>query len=732
MDVKEKNMKGSVIEENIDAQIQKIRPAGRHILTIGEDLIKDKFAAIVELVKNSYDADSPDVNVVFSLDKVKNVMKIIVEDSGIGMTRADVVNKWLVPSTTYKAVVRKSDNGRIMQGRKGIGRYAASILGIDLLMETTDKNGEKTTIYLMWDKFRKAKYLDEVEVLVDSKKEDQKSGTKITIEASMEEYCEWIASDQIKSLKHELRKLISPKVDGVFEEDFKIKLSFCDFYEDDTKNTEEYMEPYPILELFDYQIRGALDKSGNGVFEYINKKTKNTIEEDIKVAYGETHCGNLVFDIRVYDRGPEDISALINRGLADNDGEPLSKSETKVLLDNINGVGVYRNGFRIRPLGDPGYDWLDLNAQRIQNPSMKIGHNQIVAYVHIQSEEESNLEEKSARDGLKDNFAYKQLVAITGKIIVLLEERRFKYRERLELGRPKRKIEKQLEELYDYSSLKKDISTNLKKARISEPIIEEILILIAKEQQKKNIIADDIKNIVAIYQGQATLGKIIDAVLHEGRRPLGYFKNQLPNLDFYTNKFKRKPDNPSVDKIIEIASGIERNTDIFIKLFGRLDPLAAKKRSAKKIISLKKLFNDLSGIFEQELKQIKLKIDIDEKATFKGWEQDLYAIFANLIENSIFWINQQNPQIKIINIKAEGSENYLHVDYIDSGPGIDAAMIESQIIFEPRFTTKKFGSGLGLSIAGEAAHRNGLELKALQSDSGAHFQLNTIQNEEVL
>ena len=39
-----------------------IRPAGRHILTIGRDLIQDPYAAVIELVKNAYDADSPDVD----------------------------------------------------------------------------------------------------------------------------------------------------------------------------------------------------------------------------------------------------------------------------------------------------------------------------------------------------------------------------------------------------------------------------------------------------------------------------------------------------------------------------------------------------------------------------------------------------------------------------------------------------------------------------------------------
>ena len=53
----------------------------------------------------------------------------------------------------------------------------------------------------------------------------------------------------------------------------------------------------------------------------------------------------------------------------------------KRLLNDFNGIGVYRNGFRIRPLGDPDFDWLKLNMRRVQNPSGRIGSNQVIGYV---------------------------------------------------------------------------------------------------------------------------------------------------------------------------------------------------------------------------------------------------------------------------------------------------------------------------------------------------------------
>lgn len=71
----------------------RIRPAGRHILTIGRDLIQDCHAAVVELVKNAYDADSPDVNIKFRAKPDRNSYAIIITDHGHGMSRDTVINK---------------------------------------------------------------------------------------------------------------------------------------------------------------------------------------------------------------------------------------------------------------------------------------------------------------------------------------------------------------------------------------------------------------------------------------------------------------------------------------------------------------------------------------------------------------------------------------------------------------------------------------------------------------
>lgn len=143
-----------------------IRPAGRHILTIGRDLIQDPYAAVVELVKNAFDADSEFVEVEFKADTEAQEYRIIISDGGHGMSRSDVVERWMVPSTDDKLKRKISPSGRVLQGRKGVGRFAASILGDDLLLETTTEKGETTSVFVEWATFEDASYLDQVELLL--------------------------------------------------------------------------------------------------------------------------------------------------------------------------------------------------------------------------------------------------------------------------------------------------------------------------------------------------------------------------------------------------------------------------------------------------------------------------------------------------------------------------------------------------------------------------------------
>ena len=709
----------------------KIRPAGRHLLTIGRDLIQDNYAAVIELVKNAYDADSPHVDVEFkklpSLSEYS--ISIVISDHGHGMSRDDIINKWLVPSTEDKIKRGKSPSGRILQGSKGVGRYAASILGNNLLLETVTNKGEKTTVYAIWDEFKKAQYLDDVDVLIDTVEVSEPSGTVLTINGNDEFLKEW-DKKRFEKLRFELKKLTSP-MSSIFNNEgsngnFRINLKVEGF--SDPEDVEETIEPFPIYELFDYKISGTIDANGNGVLAYSNQRKRNSREEEIPFNNREekTECGKLDIDIRVFDRETEAINALSKRGFEEHVDSPFGRLTARQLLNYYNGIGVYRNGFRIRPLGDAGFDWLKLNARRVNNPSIRIGSNQVIGYVQIQSEEESGLREKSARDGLKENTAFNRLQDVTKRVISELEKRRFKYRRNTGQSRSPVKVEESLQGLFSSEELIENVKKHLQKDEVNKKTVEKTIEFINQDVQEKNKIVDEIQTIVAIYQVDATLGKIVSIILHEGRQPLSYLNSQIPNLEYWFESFQKTSDPVAFENIIRVASGMVQNADIFVKLFKRLDPLTARRSTVRKLLPLKKTIEGVCSIFEEEMESNNISVEVRgaDDLKYSARIQDIYSIFANLIDNSIYWIRENKTEIRkiIIEFKMDSS-SLCYIDYYDTGPGIDPDEIESEVIFAPGFTNKPDGTGLGLSIAGEAAARNGLRLEVYEADDGAHFRL---------
>lgn len=634
----------------------------------------------------------------------------------------------MVPSTRDKLDRRQSPSGRIMQGRKGVGRYAASILGTDLMLETVTPQGEKTTLLVEWSTFETAQYLDDVEILIETSEVSDTSGTRLTMTGDSELLREW-DQEQFNKLRFELKKLISPVSAAITKEfkgdEFRICLEIDGF--PNVQDLIESVEPYPIFNLFDYRITGRVDADGNGTLTYSLQKARNTTEEKIRFSFdAPTHCGELVFDIRVYDREKDAIESLISRGLKDESGNYVGKLQARQLLNKYNGIGVYRNGFRIRPLGDADFDWLKLNEQRVQNPSLRIGSNQAIGYVQIQSDELSGLIEKSARDGLQENMAFTKLKEITKAVIAKLEERRFDYRKKAGLSRPVLKVEREFERLFSFDALKRDVRSKLTRGGIDKKTADEIIEIISRDAEDKNKMADEIRQTVAIYQGQATLGKIINVILHEGRRPLNYFRNQIPNLRYWYDSFLKTGDVEKLSTFMPIAEGVGQNADIFVKLFSRLDPLAAGKRIARKPLDLKKTIRNSLSVFDEEMKthHVMAKVEGPDGFQFPSWQQDIYAIFTNLVDNSIYWMSEKKvPKREIIIKVVTDGGSLLHIDYRDTGPGLEPDLIASEVIFEPQFSTKPSGTGLGLAIAGEAAARNGLEMKAFESDQGAWFRL---------
>jgi signal transduction histidine kinase len=714
--------------DQLDTGEFKFRPASRLIATIGQDLIKDPPAALIELVKNAYDADASHVTI--DLERSSNVeasrsIKFRISDDGHGMSRETVVSTWLVPATAYKSMNKYSPNGRRMQGNKGIGRYAAFVLGSELLLRTTDPKNQETTVFLDWDDFQKHEFLDQVPVLVETKPTHSRAGTIFEITAVGKYASAW-HEGPLGLLRSELRKLISPFRDE--SDPFAITLNVSGFPEPYVNLTEE-IEPLSLVQFFDYRLSGTITEEGIATLLFENQVGRGDEPRDVEIRVlipGNEGCGRVEIDLRVYDRDPAAIGELISRGLHDPEtGKELGKREARALLNSNSGISIFRGDFKIRPYGDPGFDWLELDKQRVQNPSLRIGSNQVIGFVRIQPEEVSHLEEKSARDGLKEDSHFNTLKQVVKAALSELEQRRFIFRKKIGRGRRTVKVDEVVSQLTDFESTISKIEEVLAGSSVGQNRIEAIRNVLEETRREKEELIGQIQETIAIYQGQATLGKIIMVLLHEGRKPIGYFRDMAPLLRDWIDRLRTAPDDNLLSKLLTRLENVQLQADVLTKLFDRLEPLSVKKRHKPHKFSLIRTIKKSLDVFQSELNRISVTTEVDPRldTMFLGWEEDFLLIFTNLIENSVYWFDQDQTSEPEISIQMLSTPFGSTIQYTENGPGIPEEFIRDQSVFEPGFSTKIGGTGLGLAIAGEAAERNGCKLKAYHSEVGAKFVL---------
>lgn len=726
--------------------VQKIRPAARLLRTIGRDLIRDVYAAIVELVKNAYDADSKDAVVSFNYEESSGRLLITVEDHGHGMDLNTVINKWLVPATDDKLKRKRSAKGRILQGRKGIGRFAAAIIGDRILLETTTE-GVTTSLILDMTELENIQYLDELTLDIEEKNTGYPDGTRIEIESdglTADDVRDTWTPRQLHKLFVELRSLIAPEEiykaaerQGyiVDHDTFDIKLIFKDFPVENYNCREINIRPYPVLELYDYKISGRVDEKGNAVLEFENQNIPSLPAEEIRLdipidaAAGQKYPGEIFVDLRVYDRDPDSVDNIIKRGLRDPDtGEYVGKQEARRILNEHYGVGVYREQFRIRPYGEQSFDWLDLDKKRVQNPSYRIGHNQVIGFVYVRPEEKSKLQEKSARDGLVENGAYYGLVGIVLRIINELEVRRLRYREKSMRGGRRKNLEDEMDSLFNFESTKKRIASGLDELGISlyekksvEAVVDAAL---ESEKQNKAEFVRRIRETIAVYQGQATLGKITHVLLHEGRKHIKYMSETVPRIVKWTQDAVANPAQASFSRIEDRSNKVIAHANGLSFLFKKIEPLARTRRSPNKDFNLTREIDNAFAIFSSELDEVGIEytVSVDgESPVVNGNEMDLITVFSNLIENSVFWLSQVKGGPRRIDVLVFQEKGHSVVEFKDTGPGFQGENLD--LMFEPGYSMKPDGTGLGLALAGEAMARIGGRIEAKHSDKGAVFEL---------
>lgn len=716
-----------------------LRPRARIVRTIGDQLISGPEAALIELVKNAFDADSPDVHIkLVPRSKTLPAGAIFLSDRGHGMSRSDIETRWLEPATDEKAQRRFSPNGRRMLGAKGIGRFAASRLGSKTILRsvssTITSKAEEVLVQIDWDAFSSEHYLDEIDIPILGPKPTDKAepGVHLCITDLRDEW----TRKKVENLIRELRRLITQSdIDNHFslyvdlsnftasnggfdgKELFRnLNADILDSTPEENKESADQWRivPFRLQENADYLLRGSFDLHGD--FQGTFRIDRGDGEEfPLKVnappmTIDEASCGEVSLKLAVYDREAESIENLFRRMGLDFDRIGI-RAARQILTANA-GIGIFRHGFRIRPYGEPENDWLGLETQRVQDPSLKLGISQVSGSVQIQEEKISGLVERSSREGIEHNGSFMRLRNLICGVLIHVEQRRQGFREKAGLSRRKRT---------DIGAAKAAASLKAVK-RAAETFPEDLRNRLEKAIERDiatiTNTLEEIDEYQKLLQSRASLGLVVAQVIHEGRRILNpmassakiLLENQSQLLDqTHRGEILRRQLPDHVQKL-------HGGTRDLSRLFKRLDPVSGRRRGRPSHFDVPEAIRSALSLFSDSIGSLNIRTttQFSDAGQAYGYAEDFQASALNIFENAIHWLQTNNNNDRELSIIAIRTSRNVEVTIENNGPPIDPEYIER--LFEPGFSLKTDGTGLGLSIAREACRASKGDLR--YKDSG--------------
>lgn len=380
---------------------------------IGRELITDDFVAVFELVKNAFDAHARNVEIRFEGLTTDNP-KLIIKDDGKGMTADDIDRKWLFVAYSAKSEGTEDDltgkpkdyrdkisTERTFAGAKGVGRFSCDRLGRHLnLYSRARASGPFEHLKIDWQDFEQDSSKEFVDVVIERTTPTKipyelGSGTILEISGLRESW----SRDQLKKLRDSLRKLINPNQENDAKR-FSVSLKVPD---------EE-----------------AADKNEQEQRDQVNGRMKNFLFEELGLRTTEIHCevdsdgeqitttltdrGTLIY--RLVEHCPFDHLQNIRIHLF-----ALNRSAklhfTKVMgVHNVRygSVFLYKNGFRVHPLGDEGDDGFGIERRKQQGQARYLGTRDLSGRVEIFGDNTKFKETSSRNSGFIDSPEWRELL----------------------------------------------------------------------------------------------------------------------------------------------------------------------------------------------------------------------------------------------------------------------------------------------------------------------------------
>ena len=686
---------------------------------IGEQSVSSNIQAIIELIKNSFDADALTCKVHFYADSQHGenikMTKIVVEDTGFGMTFEDFEEKWMRVATSHK---EKETFSPILQrrvaGEKGMGRFASQRLGniVKIISNPEDYAGRRKSSYsyntleltIDWNKYVSGKDFEKIDnrLRILDKKEES-SGVRIEITDLKDHW----TLDDIDGIVVNAGTLVSPRILKESDKNsFDIAIIPHGFTPRRTK-IESVIEKYAPWQInaqligskVNYQIfhREKSDEERKPVVN-ISKRAKGRNE----IPIGSKTCGNAKIELLIYGDKPGSWA-------------PKSVQKFKELqeqLEENGGIKIFNDGIRIMPYGKRGNDWAGLDKRYLKRASgpggSKVRNRNVIGYVFFTRKFNGEIKETTTREGLVENSEFKFLKErLLVEILKEFENYRKEWEDAENANKPKSRPAAQAEstimQLTDFVE-----SLDIKKA--DKHVIEKLAIETAKhvekqEEEKKNEVAKVTSNL-EMYRNLASLGISALAFHHEIRQAIGRISQRQNKL---IEKWNNWEDAKKQDYILKTISDVSIVIDLnsYIREFASLfNGLRGTEKSREEIHFADSIDRFVEG-FQAILEEFGIEIEI---ITGPGRLTNLYmnrasweSIMLNLMSNSIKALGNVQRKKKFIKVSFEKTGTSLKMEVRDNGSGILESNFERA--FDPLWTTYKTagdsGTGMGTTIVRE-------------------------------
>jgi signal transduction histidine kinase len=658
---------------------------------LGMELVARHETAVSELVKNAYDADATNVEIIFK-ETLKIGGTLVIEDNGLGMTKEQLINGFMRLSSSEKLHYPRSPRyDRKRAGKKGIGRFSTQRLGKKLTIITqTLEAKEALKVVVYWDDFMGDKDLSLITNEIESIEKQKDEGTTLLIEELRDSWSE----AQIKRVYRYASETIQPfpisktKKDSKSPNDSGFKLKCIEI-----NNGKKFTIANDETMFFEHalaEINGFVDNDG---YIYLSIKSKKLNYRENEVLLSKEPFESLKnVSLKAY-------YFVYNSGLIPKQSETLIRARAT----KQGGIRLYRNGFRVLPYGESDDDWLGLDASIRRRTILPVhGNINFFGFVEVNNDYGEQFEETSSREGLLENKAFEELSdfgykILTDAITKIGSVRGVKTRtnEKDWKKEPEEVINDAINELKEIENEEDFQSAKEKISEITQTIE------IAKEQQKREKI-ELIKemNLLRVLAG---LGLTIGEFIHEIKQYQGALQHDIKNIETST----------TLENVFSVNKRVKVNLDGLSTYISYFDEAFSENVQRElKPIELRTVVYALKSTLESDI--TKRNIEFVEPI-FKGYnlytiamhKSEWASILFNFYTNSRKAINRAKVKGKIF-IECGKVHNRVYLEFSDNGDGI--ALENREKIFNAFYTTstpvgkivkiheEMSGTGLGLKI----------------------------------